>query len=267
MSKYLDSFIFLVIIILIIITPLRSDHKEIKLDNSASSWQSSYEYSVSATKLNKKDFTYSFYHESPELRGKCQRVSKEVASVFGRNTPLTFREAKPNEISDISISFVNKTHPEIDSHKLGGKVIAHAILKGDKCEIHLDQKIRWDFDSNYERKNKDGYICLYTVVLHQFGHCLGLGHTTSSQDVMYDFYSEPHKNLGQLDKRVLQFLYGFNDSTAEASMKVRLIEEDEGSDFYFVKDNAEYPPSENAGVWRGASYALVCILILFAQDE
>lgn len=75
--------------------------------------------------------------------------------------------------------FVNKHHPEFDSYVLQKKVIAHAARKTSSCEIHLNIKVRWDFDVSFDSEPEDGKISVYAVILHVFGHCLGRCYMTN----------------------------------------------------------------------------------------
>jgi hypothetical protein len=48
---------------------------------------------------------------------------------------------------------------------------------------------------------------LYTVALHEFGHALGLGHSTDFNAVMYPYYSSPVTGLGTDDVAGIQSVY------------------------------------------------------------
>lgn len=67
----------------------------------------------------------------------------------------------------------------------------------NECDIVLDST--WAGAANEEATR--------TVVLHEVGHCLGLGHTTVSGAVMYPTYSQP-RHLHADDRAGLIAIYG-----------------------------------------------------------
>ena len=49
---------------------------------------------------------------------------------------------------------------------------------------------------------------LITVAAHEFGHSLGLAHSTDPGALMYPYYGGPHRYLGADDVLGIQTLYG-----------------------------------------------------------
>jgi hypothetical protein len=64
--------------------------------------------------------------------------------------------------------------------------------------MHLDDDERWQIGANTD---------VYTVVLHEAGHALGLVHTDNPADIMYPYY-RLGKQLSSGDIGIVQSLYG-----------------------------------------------------------
>ena len=91
-----------------------------------------------------------------------------------------------------------------------GKVLAHTFypappnpepIAGD---LHLDDDERWQVGAN---------IDLYSVVLHETGHALGLGHSDQPGDVMYPYY-RLQTHLSDRDIATVRSLYPARDGSA-----------------------------------------------------
>src|SRR5438132_4534556 len=72
--------------------------------------------------------------------------------------------------------------------------------------MHLDDDERWQVGANTD---------LFSAVLHETGHALGLMHTDNPADVMYPYY-RLQTHLGAGDIAVVQAMYGTRDGSAPA---------------------------------------------------
>jgi len=107
-------------------------------------------------------------------------------------------------------------------------------LSGD---LHFDNE-RW---SDQKTVSGDGKFNLFSVVVHEIGHCIGLFHNTEDKDsIMQPIYkpgfSAENKNniLSESDKQTVQEMYGaakhvivtaiFNSN--KAKVMIRKIEKD-----------------------------------------
>lgn len=97
-----------------------------------------------------------------------------------------------------------------------GGTLAHGFQPGTEAlfgtggtilgDIHLDNSEHW-IDEAAATGTGTG-IDLFTVLLHELGHVLGLGHSLNSESVMFETYSGAHRQLGADDIAGIQYLYG-----------------------------------------------------------
>jgi hypothetical protein len=95
-------------------------------------------------------------------------------------------------------------------------LIAHAFQPGTEAllgagwtlggDIHLDVGRAWVNDPNDVPNN--GRYDIYTLVLHEVGHALGLGHSTVPGAVMQSSYPGSRRQLHADDIAAIQALYG-----------------------------------------------------------
>jgi hypothetical protein len=91
---------------------------------------------------------------------------------------FTLREAGGGEPADITVQVVG------GGGRIAGSAQWNAGSDGQLsgCSIRISGK---------SFGNQNTYAVLLSVALHETGHCLGLGHATSKQDVMYDTVQNP----------------------------------------------------------------------------
>jgi hypothetical protein len=112
----------------------------------------------------------------------------------------------------MNILFARGAHGDAYPFDGPGGVLAHTFypappnpepLAGD---MHLDDDERWQVGANTD---------LYSVVLHETGHALGLVHTDNPSDVMYPYY-RLQTHLGAGDIAIVQAMYGTRDGSTPA---------------------------------------------------
>jgi Matrixin/Putative peptidoglycan binding domain len=121
-------------------------------------------------------------------------------------TPLVIVEAASGSTPDFEIGFFTGTHgPSCEAFTAPGGVLAHAFfpnqgtLSGD---THFDDLENWSVDLPSSGTD------LVTAAAHEFGHALGLDHSTDANALMFPFLSRTRRHLGQDDIAGIQRLYG-----------------------------------------------------------
>jgi hypothetical protein len=127
------------------------------------------------------------------VRSNIDRALNEWA----HHTFLNFHEVSGISEADIKISFNQGDHWDRYPFDNKGGILAHAFYPPDG-RVHLD------FDEDWDE------TILFKTLLHEFGHTLGLSHTTNTTtvNIMSSYYSEKINGLGEDDIAGIKFLYG-----------------------------------------------------------
>ncbi|KAK3529239.1 hypothetical protein QTP70_021906 [Hemibagrus guttatus] len=133
--------------------------------------------------------------------------------VWSDNTNLRFYSVTKDQAAnaEIRISFARSLHD--DGYPFDGKggTLAHAFFPG-KADIsgdtHFDDEETW----TYGQPDGDG-TDLFTVAVHEFGHALGLSHSSADPSIMRPYYQGPVGDISQYilpmdDMIAIQTLYG-----------------------------------------------------------
>ena len=83
-------------------------------------------------------------------------------------------------------------------------VLAHAFYPTDG-DMHFDDAESWTTST---RANATQPIDLVTVAAHEWGHSLGLEHSSDPTALMYPYYEGSHRYLSTDDIEGIQYLYG-----------------------------------------------------------
>ncbi|CAJ1080980.1 matrix metalloproteinase-25 isoform X1 [Xyrichtys novacula] len=178
-------------------------------------------YALSGLKWHKTDLTWSVHSYpstslSPTLtRSTVETILSHALKAWSDAAPLRFRQLAVDSRGagpggDIRVSFSRSMHN--DGYPFDGKggTLAHAFfptrdeVAGD---THFDDDEIWSYGGD------DSSTDLFTVAVHEFGHALGLSHSSSDPSIMRPYYQGPvgkiqNYKLDRDDQLAIQQLYG-----------------------------------------------------------
>ncbi|KAL8191071.1 UNVERIFIED_CONTAM: hypothetical protein K2H54_067377, partial [Gekko kuhli] len=157
-------------------------------------------------KWDKKHLTYRIVNYTPDLdRNSVRGAIQKAFEVWSNVSPLTFQEEKDG-IQDIMISFNRGDHSDNSPFDGPNGVLAHAFQPGP----HLGGDAHFDEDELWTVQGPRGSN-LFLVAAHEFGHSLGLSHSSEPGALMFPTYAyvDPRTfQLPQDDIDGIQTIYG-----------------------------------------------------------
>ncbi|CAD5121069.1 DgyrCDS9607 [Dimorphilus gyrociliatus] len=149
----------------------------------------------------KKVITYRLVHHTQDISLDAQlNIIRNAFAVWQNISNLMFKE-NTIEWADIVIKFVAGQHSQCIPFSESD--LAHAFYPGSVKggEIHFDDDRIW------VGNDEKGGLNLKSVLLHEIGHTLGLGHSNDPGSIMSAWYTGLEV-LGETDIKAIQSLYG-----------------------------------------------------------
>ena len=171
------------------------------------------EFTTSGRRWATNNLRYAFQNFTPELsEGEVALAVEQAFSLWAGHTPLRFTRVPLSAGPEIVIRFVPDDHGDGFPFDGPGSVLAHAFfpsvppaaasaIMGD---AHFDEDETWTVNV----PTGAGKIDLVTVAAHEFGHSLGLDHSSVAGALMAPFYGGPYRKVVDDDIAGIRSLYG-----------------------------------------------------------
>nr|XP_021335120.1 matrix metalloproteinase-18-like isoform X1 [Danio rerio] len=152
-----------------------------------------------------KTLTYKISKFSSKMSSaRVKTAFRQAWQLWAQAAPLKFRRKRRSD-ADIVISFNNKDHNDGSPFDGEGGILAHAFSPGPGIggDVHFDDEETWT-------TNGSGYNLL-PVAVHEFGHALGLSHSSDPGAIMFPAYNFGLHSVLQLsyqDVKDIKEMYG-----------------------------------------------------------
>lgn len=176
-------------------------------------WLRVKRYTLQGGKWDYSNLTWSLRTMDPfNLDPGMVRYQLDKAlKVWSDNSRLTFREVNSDR-ADILVYFHRGYHGDGFPFDGRGQILAHAFFPGEGRggDAHFDEEEQWLLR---DEEDDNRGTSLFAVAAHEFGHSLGLQHSTVKGALMYPWYQglSPNYQLPDDDRHGIQQLYGANE--------------------------------------------------------
>ncbi|CAK6448835.1 unnamed protein product [Pipistrellus nathusii] len=155
------------------------------------------------------NLTYRIISYTPQLsEADVEAAIQRAFQVWSDVSTLSFTKVSRGE-ADINIAFVQRAHGDNSPFDGPDGILAHAFQPGQGIggDAHFDAEETWT-------KTSENYN-LFLVAAHEFGHSLGLSHSSDPGALMYPNYAFSETStylLPQDDINGIQAIYGPSDN-------------------------------------------------------
>ncbi|XP_028287144.1 matrix metalloproteinase-17 [Parambassis ranga] len=184
-------------------------------------------YALSGLKWHKTDLTWSVdSYPNPSISPRLpnslvDNILVHAFKAWSDVAPLNFRRLQSDDRGagaaegDIRVSFARSLHDDGYPFDGQGGTLAHAFFPGrDEVagDTHFDNDEIWSFEGDSSSTD------LFTVAVHEFGHALGLSHSSSDPSIMRPYYQGSVGDIRKFrmaldDIQAIQQLYGEKEAS------------------------------------------------------
>ncbi|KAJ1113487.1 hypothetical protein NDU88_001731 [Pleurodeles waltl] len=154
---------------------------------------------------SKNTLTYSVSSYTSSLPSSTvNSIISSALKVWSDAGPLSFVATNVGN-ADIIVNFARRSHGDSYAFDGPGGTLAHAFGPG----VGIGGDTHFDEDENWSTQ-RNGFN-LYLVAAHEFGHSLGLSHSSNPSSLMYPTYqsrSTDGSPLSNEDAQMVQNMYG-----------------------------------------------------------
>ncbi|KAK4779960.1 hypothetical protein SAY87_016066 [Trapa incisa] len=156
------------------------------------------------------NLTYAFYRQE-SIPDTAKAVFSRAFQRWAAVTLLTFSETTSTATADIKIGFFVGDHNDGEPFDGVLGTLAHAFSPTAGM-LHLDGDEEWVIEGDVTTSTISTAVDLESVVVHEIGHVLGLGHSSVENSIMFPTISSRMRkvDLAADDIQGIQVLYGSN---------------------------------------------------------
>ncbi|KAM4698724.1 LOW QUALITY PROTEIN: matrix metalloproteinase-25 [Rhinophrynus dorsalis] len=140
-------------------------------------------FALSGTVWDKLELTWRIdSFPTAFTQGQTRSLITDALNVWSQETQIRFVETSGEP--DIRVGFVGGSHGDGYPFDGQGGTLGHAFFPGvgsSAGDAHLDADEMWTY-------NEDQGTDLFAVAVHEFGHSLGLSHSSSEESIMKPYY-------------------------------------------------------------------------------